>query len=509
MAERSANPIHRALRQFPGCRVVFAYDLCWPVLVLHLDVAVLTPQQASATALFILRLAKHGVIGLTEFASLLGMPSRMISAPLAELTAGGFLVRTGSTTFRITEDGGRLIESAGVTMRPQICNMDIPYDPICHNILDLEVADLAYSDDVAKNGRFTLPVQGSTPSHHDLHITEVRKYVGSRGPADLDPGAISSVVSVIDQHREVHRYRDDICVVALEAQLSRKFIFALYDDDGYLAAESSYVQGLWESDRRDIVPDEHRPGQGAWPLVSPWERSRSVTTDEILLLNTMDYAASIGGHLEQALVAAETSLQDTDHDDDHTELDGQIVELKAELAEVRDRFAAGERQLRSQTDGVTRLITTEEHRPLLVEAIQSASSQLTLVSAWIGPEAFDREICEKLSQALARGVRVKIAWGLGTTRGQESVRNRNRGENAIGELYRTIPRDQRHNLTVKRTETHEKFIICDDTFCAWGSFNWLSYRGELDRGYRRESSYYSERATDIDLWKANAASLFQ
>ena len=244
-------------------------------------------------------------------------------------------------------------------------------------------------------------------------------------------------------------------------------------------------------------------------MVSPWERSRSVTTDEILLLDTMDDAASIAGHLEQTIAAAETRLQDPDRDDDHTELDVQMPELKAELARVRDRFTASERQLQSQTDAATRLITTEEHRPLLLEAIQSASSQLTLVSAWIGPEAFDLEVCEKLSQALARGVRVKIAWGLGTTRGSESARNRNRGENAIRELYRTIPRDQQYNLTVKRAETHEKFIICDDKFCAWGSFNWLSYRGELDRGYRRESSYYSERSTDIDLWKANAATLFQ
>lgn len=497
------------MRQFPGCRVAFAYDLCWPVLALHLEVAVLTPQRASATALFILRLAKHGVIGLTEFANLLGMPDRMISAPLAELTAEGFLVRTGSATFKITDEGVRLIESAGVMMRPQVRSLEIPYDPICRNILDLEIADLAHLDDVAKNGWFTLPDRGGTTSHDDLRTKEVREYVESKGPNDLDPGAISGIVKVISQHREVHRYRDDVCVVALATPLSSEFIFALYGGDGYLAAESSHIQGLWESGRRDIVPDEFRPSQGVWRSVPPWEQSRSVTIDEIRLLDTMDDAASIAGHLEQALVASETSLQDTAGDDGHIELDVQIAEMKTELAQMRHRFAAGERQLKSQTDGATRLITTEEHRPLLLEAIQSATFQLTLVSAWIGPEAFDHEVCEKLNQALSRGVRVKIAWGLGTTRGSESIRNRNRGESAIGELYRTIPRDQRQNLTVKRTETHEKFIICDDKFCAWGSFNWLSYRGELDRGYRRESSYYSERPTDIDLWNANAATLFR
>ena len=227
--------------------MAFAYDLCWPASVLQLDVAVLTPQHASATALFILRLAKHGVSGLTEFASLLGMPGRMISIPLAELTVGGFLVRTGSATFKITEKGVGLVEGAGVMVRPQVHSLEIPYDPICRNIPDLEVADLAYSDDVAKSGRFTLPDQGGAPSRDDLRTTEVRKYVESKGPNDLDPGAISGIVKVNDQPRDVHRYRDDICVVALEAQVSRDFIFALYDRNGYLAAESSHIQvvGKW------------------------------------------------------------------------------------------------------------------------------------------------------------------------------------------------------------------------------------------------------------------------
>ena len=77
--------------------------------------------------------------------------------------------------------------------------------------------------------------------------------------------------------------------------------------------------------------------------------------------------------------------------------------------------------LAEQTGGTTRLIKTEEHRPLLLAAIDQAQSELTLVSAWIGPDAFDRELCHKLRQAMARGVQVRIAWGLGTRRGAESA----------------------------------------------------------------------------------------
>ena len=110
---------------------------------------------------------------------------------------------------------------------------------------------------------------------------------------------------------------------------------------------------------------------------------------------------------------------------------------------------------------------------------------------------------------MARGVKVRIAWGLGTRRGAESDRNLAKGNAALNALKRGASNDLLSNLTVKRTETHEKFIICDDEFCASGSFNWLSYRGEVDQGYRREASFYSERLDDIALWKRNATTLFR
>ena len=175
---------------------------------------------------------------------------------------------------------------------------------------------------------------------------------------------------------------------------------------------------------------------------------------------------------------------------------------------MESQLAENEQQLKELTGGSFRLIKTEDHRPLLLQAVDSAQAQLTLVSAWIGRDAFDAELQRKLVQAMERGVQVRIAWGLGTERGPETERNRARGNNVLNELSRRITNARNDKLIVKRTETHEKFIICDDRFCAWGSFNWLSYRGALDGGYRRETSSYSERPDDIAVWKTHADSLF-
>ena len=81
------------------------------------------------------------------------------------------------------------------------------------------------------------------------------------------------------------------------------------------------------------------------------------------------------------------------------------------------------------------------------------------------------------------------------------------GKSALNLLRQGIsPQLQTTKLVIKHVATHEKLVICDDRFCIWGSFNWLSNDGKST--YRRETSSYSERPSDIALWKAHAATLF-
>ena len=196
---------------------------------------------------------------------------------------------------------------------------------------------------------------------------------------------------------------------------------------------------------------------------------------------------------------------------ERAELQTYIETLEEERTSLQKRLIALEAQHESLTNGATRLIRTEEHRHLLLTAIRQSSSELTLVSAWIDPVAFDNEVRQAIADAIARGSTVRIAWGMGVRgkRHSDSARNKTKGEQAIRELKRLIPRDKKDMLIVRLVETHEKFIICDEQFCVAGSFNWLSYRGRRDSGYRREVSFYSERRSDMELWKAHADSLFQ
>ena len=51
------------------------------------------------------------------------------------------------------------------------------------------------------------------------------------------------------------------------------------------------------------------------------------------------------------------------------------------------------------------------------------------------------------------------------------------GEDAIGRLRHMVQDNElQSKLVIQRIDTRQKFIICDETFCAAGGLNWLSYR---------------------------------
>ena len=236
----------------------------------------------------------------------------------------------------------------------------------------------------------------------------------------------------------------------------------------------------------------------------------SMSSDEIALLDNIEKLDIAAVELQQAVAEADAVDDPTQSDLERKDYALRKAEVDRERRRLVEERAQEEVELNRRTDGEIRLVRTEEHHPLLLEAIDQAADELTLVSAWIDPYAFDREVCQKLARAVRRGVTVRIAWGFGAGgRSVDSRRNLKKGEDALSKLSQLIPNDGRKRLIVTRTETHEKFIICDDRFCVWGSFNWLSYRGEFDQGYRRETSTYSTRSDDIALWKENAATLFR
>ncbi|MCY3761666.1 MAG: hypothetical protein OXH50_10495, partial [Gemmatimonadetes bacterium] len=310
-------------------------------------------------------------------------------------------------------------------------------------------------------------------------------------------------VSDIKDHKL--RYLSDVVLVKMDARFPQPSTFAVYRALQYREEESAEVQRLSDMGR-DMVPEEAKKHQAL-----PWSSSIETSREERDLLSAIDKLGHAVEEKDWETAEAREAQSSTQDENERAELESYIRSLEAERSSLQKQLTDQEVQHNTLTKGATRLIPTEEHRHLLLEAIRKSNSELNLVSAWIDPVAFDDEIRQEIAKAIVRGTTVRIAWGMGVRgkRRSDSARNKAKGDKAISELTKLIPRTMKDRLQVRLVETHEKFIICDELFSAAGSFNWLSYRGRRDSGYRREVSFYSERKSDIELWKAHADSLFQ
>ena len=493
-----ATAMSRAKRLFPGYEVQACYPVCWPVYVVRLTLTVLSEHEISTVARYVLRLVGSEPRQPAELGRLLGLPEKFVAGAAAELLVGELAAQRPDLYLEITRKGREVLANGGRSWSPRREYMQVPFDPLTRQLLDIDARGLLYSDTAQKEGLFALPA-GDKPRLSEFQIEAIRHY--ARAEEGIKPEEITEVAE-FDRRDARLRYREDLIVMRLVASGSHQPTFAAFRGREYLEEESIALQRLADSGAT-VVPEEYWESSG-----EPWLLSRSVTSHEGSILSAIRDNSLAVSAVDQVITETRESQYDTQEVQEQDQLAHSLALAEAQKADLESLLAEKEQQLKELTGGAFRLIKTEEHRPLLLQAVDTAQFELTLVSAWIGRDAFDAELQRKLVQAMERGVQVRIAWGLGTERGPEVERNLARGNSVLNELRRRIPESTKDYLTVERTETHEKFIICDDRFCAWGSFNWLSYRGGLDGGYRRETSSYSERPDDIAIWKARADSLF-
>lgn len=493
----------RAKRRFPGAAVAAAYPMGWPVYAVRLTLTVLSEQEIATVARYLLQLAAWGAAEPSEFSRLLGLSDKFLAGAAAELLSKELVVQRPDRQLEITDAGRKALAAGGRSWSPQREYLTVPFDPIARRILDPAPDGLLYPDAAGKTGLFLLPQNGDKPRLAELPLADIRDYACYEEA--LRSQEIVEVAEIHNRDARL-RYRSDLTVVKLTISAGSQPTFAVFHGREYREAETLALQRLAEAGV-NLTPEEYTLDNVRW---SP---SPGVSPEETQLMAAVRDDSQAVQATEQSIIETQVAQEDTADDRERQELARQRAELAAERDDLARRLAAREEQLRAQTEGAVRILKTGEHRPLLLRAIDTAEVELTIVSAFIAPEAFDGEICRKLFEALKRGVRIRIAWGLGTERrDKEADRKRTRGQEALAPLEKSANQAGLAGLlTVKRTETHQKFILCDDKFVAQGSFNWLSNRGEAAPRYNaeQEASEYSERPDAVARWKEHTAALFR
>ena len=486
-------------RRLPDSEVVVhPFAALWPVYETTLTVTALTPHELSTTARFILRVAALGVGELPKLARTLGLSEDHAAAASADLLRSGHIVQMPDKGIALTDAGQQALSGKARSFIPQSHYLRVAYDPLVGGVIDLGGRRPLTIHQA--RGKFVIPAEHRRPRLSNLRMDDVKAAArGNRFFQDL--GEITQISRI---QSAIPKYRSGITLVGAKERDSDSLIFFAYRGRRYLHDQSEAVRRL-AADGVDLVPQD-----SARESAKDWIAQAVETAEDRQRLETIVDLTQRVGESDNG-IAVEREIRKSAQDErERAESSKKIAKLESEKRELENRLEQAERQLGEDYQGKERLLKTEEHRAILLKAISQAHSELTLVSAWITSRAFDHEVRRGIVNALKRGATVRIAWGMPIDKRRQSEGDRNRdvGVGIIRDLKKMIPRSLQSAFKDEMAGTHEKFIICDDRFCAAGSLNWLSYRGDLDEGYRDEVSLYSERRTIIDMYKERADRIF-
>jgi len=187
---------------------------------------------------------------------------------------------------------------------------------------------------------------------------------------------------------------------------------------------------------------------------------------------------------------------------DAVELRSELLKaLPAESATNGAAVPALEPSKRESAGGQLTRLRTEEARAAFLAAIRNAKQQIVLFFPWIKEKAVVGDLRDALSNAIKRGVRVYLAYGIGNSE-QEETSDRK----AI-----TLLRDLNLSLDGKKSKgrgfieviwtggSHAKECAFDGDVYMGGSFNLLSFRGKPDKDSGRVRVETMIRITDRDF----------
>ena len=153
-------------------------------------------------------------------------------------------------------------------------------------------------------------------------------------------------------------------------------------------------------------------------------------------------------------------------------------------------------EIENERKGADRILSTYDHRPLLLDALNNAQNIVVIVSPWIKSSGLNNEILGCIERALQRKTRVIIGYG---------ISEKEDSDRWILQKLTDIRKKKYGNKLslIKLSNTHEKVLIKDNEYMVITSFNWLSFKGDPNKGFRQETGYYTESKEAINQMKVN------
>lgn len=151
----------------------------------------------------------------------------------------------------------------------------------------------------------------------------------------------------------------------------------------------------------------------------------------------------------------------------------RVLERHHRLFELERRATADLNEGQALQADISLVINAAEHHEQLLAALREAKNQVVLVSPWVGQLERNKRLQDALVEAVGRGVRVHLVWGVDRDAtfdsqygpvSQELVQLLAPGEHRVGGLF----------VSPRPAGVHAKLIVCDTEWAIISSCNVLN-----------------------------------
>jgi hypothetical protein len=489
--------LSRLHRDFEGFIPIKACEAGLPLYFIKMSVEVLEKQKLSTLASYMLHaisleMETSGGGSLAKIAALLGVQERDLSGTGAQLLQLNLIEQglpdsEGQRPITLTDLGRKGLGVHETPPVPQRRSCQLHFNALTWTAMPLEEETWSVGD-MCKEGVFVLPVaERGNPTLGDFTEKTVKASL------QLAPRfQKSDIVALLKLEKSEPEYLAPVQLFLLQHQRTREQRVALYYQRRQLGEETTILQRMYEEGKL-IFPEEAALSTRE-SLTLPPILPQTLHATTQMFLESKESIQELTQSLDTATYPPQTDQKTPEHGSNQE----KIRQLTAALEQQQQELIKLQQQAAKDQ---FRFLETEQHRAFLEQALREAREEVIIISPWITPRACDKKLCQLLGKAIARGVRIRIAYGFGPA---ESPGNAERNRNNVRQVKRafeqaiTQAKGQRALLEMHETSgTHQKILICDRAFATIGSLNWLSYKGDRDDQTRKEISVVLQRIEDI------------
>lgn len=446
-----------------GYKLVSYYKAAFPVYRISSELVIQRKKELGLIQEFCLKYLRAGAKNVNNLKNFLGLDEKVVTSNLLTLHQLDMVnYRFATQEVILTPKGIEALEKNNFVV-PEIIDYTFLIDGITG---DYQINQSLDREEKIKNNSHIIPFLESKPDIDVIdiksvkNIVNIQKHLNNSSYLEADILAVKNIEKIEKFYRKLN--------ILVFMNDCGNYELQVYDVN---KRNQKYEAKLMVMLRKNfkIIPTVEFD-------IEMYDTSNSlIDKDKVeILANEKDNLIDVIDTLERRVEEAEKMEVNTE--EDYLTKTMQIDQLRKELEKEKLKEKA-----------IPKLINTYEHRPILIRALNEAKKQVVIVSPWIKETATDFELRGAIQKAMERKVKVVICYGI-SKKIESDV-------NYAVNLLKKLKEDKTYGKYLSLVllgNTHEKVLICDEVFTVVTSFNWLSFKGDKNRGFRQETGTYVE-----------------